>query len=474
MGKRLTDKNKNIKKRRLNIIVMIAVLILMPLMMIFNVSAASDSQKGTQYSADQYIYLDGLSDPGCREWYKGHVNWWYKDGTRNDYLWNLFIYDTDTIIQYNKDIEELIADFNKLSQTTQNSYISELNRVVNNLTNDTSGAFVVTYNFIMDGIDPHNEYDCNSHKEEIRKAYETFTNFKSKIYNASASIGDVQSSEVVSPFLNPLKLVWSSIYGFLAAGAGINVGSGWAHDLYQMLSYDSIESFVYQYSPIFLTLAYLIFLIGFMSNIMESSVRFDIADPKQVVKIFTRLIIGKVMLDGAITICLFSLKFLNNLAASVMTFAQYNLTITPSATDSYSDVPVIGPLISLLKSIWGNLPFIIMCVVVFFCCIKVLVKLLVRTFELTALISVSPVFFACLSGEPTKKYFERFFVTFLSVAASIIFIGIVFAIGCSMLIKLTDGSNNNWYMQLILFAVMIAICQFITKPPKVFSNLLAA
>lgn len=474
MGKRLTYKNKKLQKRRLNIFVTLAVLILLPLMMIFNVSAADNSHKGTQYSYEQYIYLDGLSDPGCREWYKGHVNWWNKDGSRNTYLWNLFIYDTDTIIQYNKDIEELITEFNNLSQELQNSYISELNRTVNNLTNSTTGAFVKTYNFIMDSIDPHNEYDCERYSEDIRKSYETFTTFKSKIHNAAASIGNVSSDTVVSPFLNALKLVWSSIYGFLVAGAGVNVGSGWAHDLFQMLSYESIESFVYQYSPLFLVPAYLIFLIGFMSNIMESSVRFDIADPKQVVKIFSRLIIGKVMLDGAVTICLFSLKFLNNLAASVMTFAQYDLTITPSTADSYSDVPVIGPLISFIKSAWANLPFIIMCVVVFFCCIKVLVKLLVRTFELTALISVSPVFFACLSGEPTKKYFERFFVTFLSVAASIIFIGIVYAIGCSMLIKLTDGSNNNWYMQLILFAVMIAICQFITKPPKVFSNLLAA
>lgn len=474
MGKRLTDKNKKLQKRRINIIATLAVLILMPLMMIFNVSAADNSHKGTQYSYEQYIYLDGLSDPGCREWYKGHVNWWNKDGSRNTYLWNLFIYDTDTIIQYNKDIQELITEFNNLSQELQNSYISELNRTVNNLTNSTTGAFVKTYNFIMDSIDPHNEYDCERYSEDIRKSYETFSTFKSKIHNAAASIGDVSSDEIVSPFLTPIKVLWMNLYAFLAAGAGVNNASGWMHDLFQTLSYDSIESFVYQYSPLFLTPAYLIFLIGFMSNIMESSVKFDIADPKQAVKIFTRLIIGKVMLDGSITVCLFALQFLNNIASSVIDFATVDLLITPPPSTIYSDVPVIGPLLAFAESIWTFLPYIILCVVVFFCCIKVMVKLLVRTFELTALICASPVFFACLSGEPTKKYFERFFVTFLSVAASIIFIGIIYAMGCNMLLKLSIGNTNDFFGQIIVLIIVIAICQFITKPPKVFSNLLAA
>lgn len=474
MEKRLTDKNKKCKIKRLNIIATLAVLILMPLMMIFNVSAEDNSHKGTQYSYDQYIYLDGLSDPGCCEWYKGRVNWWNKNGTRNTYLWDLFIYDTDTIIQYNKDVEELVSDFNKLSQELQNSYISELNRTISNLTNPTTGAFVKTYNFIMDGIDPHNEYDCERYAENILKAYETFSTFKTKIHTAAVSIGDVSSDEIVSPFLTPVKILWMNIYGFLAAGAGVNNASGWMHDLFQTLSYDSIESFVYQYSPLFLTPAYLIFLIGFMSNIMESSVRFDIADPKQVVKIFSRLIIGKVMLDGSVTVCLFTLEFLNNIASSVINFATVDLLLTPSKSNIYSDVPIIGPIISFLQSAWTYLPYIILCVFVFFCCVKVMVKLLVRTFELTALISVSPVFFACLSGEPTKKYFEKFFVTFLSVAASIIFIGIVYAMGCNMLLKLNNGTTNDIFSQLIVPIIVIAICQFITKPPKVFSNLLAA
>lgn len=478
MGKRLTDKHKKVQKRRFNLIVLIGVLVIMPVLMILNVSAAesdaTSDHKGTQYSADQYIYLDGLSDPGCCEWYKGRVNWFRKDGTRNDYLWNLFIYDTDTIIQYNKDIQELIADFNKLSQNLQNSYISELNRAVNNLTNPTTGAFVKTFNFIMDGTDNHFESDCNNYAEEIRKAYETLSSFKGKIHNIAVSIGDVSSDEIVSPFLTPLKIAWLNIYGFLSAGAGKNQASGWMYDLFQTMSYDSIESFVYKYSPLFLTPAYLIFLLGFISNIMESSVRFDIADPKQVVKIFTRLIIGKVMLDGAVTVCLFALKFLNNIASYIIDFSSVDLLLTPSPSDNYSDIPIIGPIISFLKSAWTFLPYIVLCVVVFFCCIKVLVKLLVRTFELTALISVSPVFFACLSGEPTKKYFERFFVTFLSVAASIIFIGIVYAMGCHMLLKISNGAANDWYSQLIVCVILIAICQFITKPPKVFSSLLAA
>lgn len=99
-------------------------------------------------------------------------------------------------------------------------------------------------------------------------------------------------------------------------------------------------------------------------------------------------------------------------------------------------------------------------------------KLLVRSFELIGLTCLSSVFFACFAGETTKKYGEKFLMTFISVAGSIIFMAIGYAIGCEIMAQMSlNGAAIDFILQLV---VMWAICKFITNPPKVFSQLVAA
>lgn len=475
MGKRLTDKRD--KKRQINLVALVCVLILMPAFSILNVSAASS--RGQQYSASSYIYYDDLYDEYGAA--RRSVNLNKKDGTPNIPLCKLHLYRNQSIEQYNSDIVDLIGDFNKISLTEQKSYLSEMNRVVRALCDYDTGAFIKTYGFIMDNVDPHNEYDCRAYTSEISGAYDNFLLFKSKIHGLSASIGDTSSASLLSPIYEGIKFLWTSIGGLISSGAGGAENA--SSTAFGLLSYTDISNFADKYSPFLLTLAYLVFIIAFYSNIMDSTVKYDIANPKVLIRLFLRVLVAKILIDGAVNICLLSLRMINDVALVLVKYSSVWLIKTPSI-DYYSDAPVIGVMVSSLMMIIDFFPLIIVSVAVGVCCFRVTVKLLIRSFELTCLSAVSPVFFALAAGEHTRKYAERFFVTFLSVAGSIIMIAIIYAIGCDTIAKTVNvglGNPNNpsntplgvFGQQIGTFVAMYAICKFIVKPPKVFSQILA-
>lgn len=470
-----------------------------PLIVCTNASAANDDGRGNAVTlvASDYMLYDvfDINSPNYIPSAYNSINWLWGNGQVNWDYFDLYTYRRQTVNQYNNEIVDLVDDFNKLSANTQTHYMPDFNRVVENLchfsgnlalpaystnpaekqaVHDTlsgnrshsKGAFWQSYFYIIDYTDSHLESDTEKYRKAIETRYSEFLSFKSEIHEKAASIGEYENSLFLSPILGSVNALWGWIGDCIASGIKNTTG---AAGYFNILAYNSIEGFVNQYSPLFIAPAYLIFFISFVSNIMESSVRYDIADPKVLIKIFTRLIIGKVFIDGAVHICFLTLLFCNQIAASVM-ISSYDLILSSPVETSYSDVPIIGPILALIYTFFNSAPMIIFAVVALICCFKVTVKLIIRVFELICLITVSPVFAACLAGEGTKKYFERFFVTFLSVAASIIFIAVIYAIGSSVLATANTAAVDIYWGPLIVLA---AICQFITKPPKVFSNLLA-
>lgn len=491
------NRNKNNIKRTAAVITLL-IMLMSPFIVCTSASAEDNSGRGNvmTLSASQYKFNDvfDTTSPYYDPTAYGKINFKWRDGSDNWDLYDLYNYRQSVINQYNSEIGNFIDDFNKLSESDQTNYLPDFNRAVENLCHlggnssevaalrraHSKGVFWQSYYYLIDDSDNHFETDTAKYKSAIETSYNDFLTVKSKIHEKAASIGEYENSLYLSPILAAVNGLWAFIgdaityTGILNATPASGGGSytGWA-GAYNILAYNSIEGFVNQYSPLFIAPAYLIFFISFVSNIMESSLKYDIADPKVLIRVFTRVIIGKVFIDGAVQICLLTLQFCNKIAASVMV-ASANLILSAPVEASYSDTPIIGQIVSLILTFVHSLPMIIFAIVAMISCFKVTVKLITRTFELICLITVSPVFAACLAGENTKKYFERFFVTFLSVAASIIFIAVIYAIGSSVLATAnTVGADEWWVSYFGPMIVLVAICQFITKPPKVFSNLLA-
>lgn len=429
--------------------------------------SAEEYQRGNVYSASQYQYADDiyLGYPGTPQTnYNLNIE-------NNTHLLSLGSYRYTLIWQYNNDVIELVSDFNRLDRSQQTVYLTEFDRVTRNLIHYETGVFKRVYDFLIDTNDPHNEYDCRAYREELTDAYNAFSEFKQKIHEFVASIGDVQSDEIIGETLSMLEMMWLSLGVWLSGAAGATTGT--SSVVTSVFSMFNAETIVNTYLPMFQTAAYLVFFIAFATGIMDSAVRFDISDPKVIIKLLCRVIIAKVLIDLSSLICFFIFNYINGFASAIIGQANQLTLISPAATsDNYSSIPVIGWLVSFLQSLADLIPVLIVSVITFFCVLRAMVKLLTRSFEMISLTCLSSVFFACFAGETTKKYGERFLISFISVAGSLIFMAIGYAVGGDIIIQMSQGTSNVGLIYQLV--VVWAICKFITNPPKVLSQLVAA
>lgn len=439
-------------------------------------AAGTGNENRMTLSASNYMYDDVMYNQSTRWSYTRDIDTW------EQHLITLYNYRHSIISQYNNDIVDLVDYFNKLSATDQQAYLSEFNKVLSNLTNydrtsplyDGSGAFIRAFRFLyLDRINGYaqNEYDADRYTEYIRTAFESFTALKNTLYERSVAVGDVQSDEIIGETLSMLEMMWLSLGVWLSGAAGATTGT--SSVVTSVFSMFNAETIVNTYLPMFQTAAYLVFFIAFATGIMDSAVRFDISDPKVIIKLLCRVIIAKVLIDLSSLICFFIFNYINGFASAIIGQANQLMLISPAATsDNYSSIPVIGWLVSFLQSLADLIPVLIVSVITFFCVLRAMVKLLTRSFEMISLTCLSSVFFACFAGETTKKYGERFLISFISVAGSLIFMAIGYAVGGDIIIQMSQGTSNVGLIYQLV--VVWAICKFITNPPKVLSQLVAA
>ena len=461
---RLKRANKGVDKRII-VFALLASLLFIPLLTSGTASAAA-----TSLNLSSYLYEDTLSDGN---YYTDDylINFNDNRGVPLEGFIKLFSYRNESIREYNNDITTIIEDYNRLTESQQISVISDINRIVRSLCrqdNNQKGLFYEIYKFILNATANHTDNKCEEYISKIQDRFEELADLKSKIHNMAVSV----SNESTGFFYDPVFNILSGIWQFF--GKTIRMGTGAEADTL-FFSYAKILSFATQYKPIFLSLSYLVFIISFFSSMMNSVVRFDIADPKVMIKAFVQLIIGKVFLDTAFSVCLLIVSILNDLASKI-TETGYNLVLRANLTTVTSDIPVIAPLITFFRTLILALPLVIFCVAVIVSILKCIIKLMVRALELTCLITISPVFFAFLAGESTKKYFERFLMAFASVAVSIVFIAMLYAIGCQMI---ADAGSERTMLDISAWPTLgtliglWAICTFINKPPKIFSQILS-
>lgn len=98
-------------------------------------------------------------------------------------------------------------------------------------------------------------------------------------------------------------------------------------------------------------------------------------------------------------------------------------------------------------------------------------KLLIRQMEIVCMMCVSPLFFACVAGEPTRQYFFNFGKTFVAVVAETLWMAIMYTMGAayfnsqsSGLVVFADDSMSIWKM-LIIVAIGFAMLK-VPKPLK--------
>ena len=324
----------------------------------------------------------------------------------------------------------------------------------------------------------------------------------SAFYNSVKQEEDYKRTASENPAVNAINnsksltnRLWSLLGGvILDFGSGNSSASNF---LGISVSSSSIEQTANKLSSIFKTLAYAVAVILFGVNITTTSLQNEILTLRGGVKVFARVILVKIWIDLAIPICIYVINIFNSITSQILT--QFNVSSSgniitniftndfvynTSNTSSGLEVIVgyIKSIFEAIKIILTGSPIIILFLVIAVCIVIVMVKMVARVFELTCLVAVSPVFFATLVGEESKRYFRKFISAFLSTAGYIVFVSITYIIATSWVAQSTpntfvtfDPTVNlvgNFINVLPKAIIIIACCRVVVKPPKVLTSLL--
>ena len=208
----------------------------------------------------------------------------------------------------------------------------------------------------------------------------------------------------------------------------------------------------------------------------------ELVNYKGVIKILVGLLLAKLWVDLSTDICIALIDTCTDIASSVFTSADEMIVFPSFDTLKSTDTGlwIIGELLNQLLDIVLLAPIIIVALAILIICGLIMIKLMLRTFELALYCSVSPAFFACLLGDATKGYFKRFIDGLLSSALSLVYMGLIYLAGsywCKVLTMNNVGVDSPMDVLVWLSSagpkvlVVLAMGFLILKPPLALRQL---
>jgi hypothetical protein len=214
---------------------------------------------------------------------------------------------------------------------------------------------------------------------------------------------------------------------------------------------------------------------------MEKTIQYELFTMRGAVSVFGRILLAKIWIDMSVTICLWIVRIGGGLATQIIsegTIKLYDITVHYSRGNApWYDI--ITPLIDMLMALMYLIPFLLMVLAVLICSFIVMIKLVMRSFEIALLLAVSPVFFATWVSDATRQYFRKFIMTFISVVFELVFMALVYAMGVFWVsqagtILRTDQDIATWaFESFIRGIVVVALLIMMIKPPRVLRELVS-
>ena len=297
----------------------------------------------------------------------------------------------------------------------------------------------------------------NAYVSDVRSNYQA-----SKISSdggMSGALGD--SGGIVNYLWTQLRVIVSDI-GF---------GSGMTNRFLGVTtSSESIRTIADSISGVTKTFAYAIAVILFGVNITTTALQNEILTLRGGIKVFARVILVKIWIDLAI------LTTLSASGGSVFGNSSIN---SSSASGWGAILKMVTRIFNAIIEFITGFPSLILIIIMIVCIVLVIIKLVARCFELTCLVSLSPIFFATLVGEESKRYFRKFMSAFLTTAGYIAYVAIVYAVGTRWVAQATEPnlvtSLSSLFLPIISTLpraiIIIACCRVMVKPPKVLLSL---
>lgn len=232
---------------------------------------------------------------------------------------------------------------------------------------------------------------------------------------------------------------------------------------------------------IFVNVGYSLVLVFFAASLIENTIKYEIFTLRGSVQILGRLLISKLFIDLSGTICIYILNVCTSITSEIFDSAGEMLewNIPNIASVVKSNVWLVGGILDVITAIIIIIPVIIIAIAMIFAASIIMVRLVLRSLELSLLIIVSPAFFACYSSDVTRPYFKSFIMTFIQCAVQIVFMAVVYFVGTSFIVN-ADTMNTDsiaevwlWFTNTAPMAIIaLAIAIMMIKPPKVLTGLI--
>lgn len=317
---------------------------------------------------------------------------------------------------------------------------------------------------------------------DIEQGFEDFVNKKSEEIaaenekkqaeeNGNEDLEKEESPTTLSDaILDILNKAWGALPGIISASED---------DPTWQLTLDPKSQYNGTFYAIFVTIGYSLVLVFFAANLIETTIKYEIFTLKGGAQIFGRLIVSKFIIDVSGKVCIYILNICENICSEITKNVTNTLNMqTPDvfATQLKNTVWPIGPILDFFQGIILIIPVLIIVLIMLIAIIFIMLRLVLRSIELSLLVIVSPAFFACYSSEITKPYFTNFIITFLQCALQIVFMAVVYALSSDWMLKINSASTAEdvwvWFIHLVPNAIIaLAIAIMMIRPPRVLTGL---
>jgi hypothetical protein len=231
------------------------------------------------------------------------------------------------------------------------------------------------------------------------------------------------------------------------------------------LNYSDLTS---QYYGLFVIIGGGVLILLWGIGIMQTAVSNELFTMRGGVKTFGKFFLAFLLMSLAGRLCVYILD-ISNWITDIILDQDLAITVDHNYDSSWvsgPDIIIVGDVVDFLLSIVYLIPTLLMIAVVGIIAILISVKLMMRTFQLGILITISPCFFACTVSDSSMEYFKKFLNAFLSTAFEIVFMVMVYAAAKVWLLE------NSFFDHMIQWVVIIiAMGIMMIKPPQFLKSL---
>lgn len=390
--------------------------------------------------------------------------------------------------KYDRNLLNVCDNISKMSDDDANYCIELLNNYHTSIQRVLDNSANVLIGINTDTLERTEEKWQNA-ADKIQKQRDSISSMD-ELYNgllaSCNTMSDTVSSsdsvfvDAINVIGNGINLMWNdlgmTITGATSATGGSTITFG-GHDIGA-----SFDTFVDSAVVVTKAFGYGIAVICFGIGFTNEAVAFELSTERGWFKVLGQLLLAKIWVDVSVNICRGIYSIILSLASQIMSVAPAINLLQPVTSPSGDGV--VSSLLTWFSDLIGLLvavfPLAAISIIILVCLCKMYIKLIVRNFEITCLMCVSPLFFATLASSATSSFFRRFISSFISVIAQILWMGITYMLTTNIISDITTIATpidigNVWVYIWDLVLVSVVLCaatNMIDKPSAELKSLL--